>query len=150
MDNNNQKSQNFSWIPFYMEFADKLRNYRECRSELIEIIKSIYKATEINLPTLEKDGAVFDIDPFTVFGLFNKGIADENRIAIASGFKNALDIFSEVPADFNGIPILNNLSATFYGFIGDRKDNDIDNLWNIFISALDYAEKKTETGRRTP
>ena len=147
MDNNNQKSQNFSWIPFYMEFADKLRNYRECRSELIEIIKSIYKATEINLPTLEKDGAVFDIDPFTVFGLFNKGIADENRIAIASGFKNALDIFSEVPADFNGIPILNNLSATFYGFIGDRKDNDIDNLWNIFISALDYAEKKTETAK---
>ena len=112
MDNNNQKSESFSWIPFYMEFADKLRNYRECRSELVKIIKSIYEVMKINLPTLDKNGAVFDIDPFTVFGLFNKGITDENRIAIVSGFKNALDISSEVPDDFNGIPILNNLSAT--------------------------------------
>ena len=137
-------SNEFTWIPFYMEFADKLRDYKERRGELVDIIKDVYKNTGIKLPTLEKDGAVFDIDPFTVFGLFNKGITDTKRITIAIEFKNSLGIKAQVPSDFNGIPILNNMSATFYGFIGDRKENDIDNLWNAFIAALDFADRKSE------
>ena len=32
-----------------------------------------------------------------------------------------------MPSNFDGIPVLNNLKATFYGFKDDRKANDIDN-----------------------
>lgn len=39
----------------------------------------------MKLPELDSDDAPGDIDPFTVFGLFNKGITDANRKRIAVG-----------------------------------------------------------------
>ena len=38
---------------------------------------------ESDLPTLEKDNQIVDIDPFTVFGLFNKSsMKESNKIKI--------------------------------------------------------------------
>lgn len=54
-----------------------------------------------------------DIDPFTVFGLFNRGIKHENRINSAKLFKNILDIKADIPKDFEGIPVLNNQKSHF-------------------------------------
>ena len=62
----------FVWIEFYSEFADLLRQYAQDRSLLIEKIKNVYGSINMKLPTLEKDNQLEDIDPFTVFGLFNK------------------------------------------------------------------------------
>ena len=136
--------EQFTWIPFYMEFADKLKAYSENRSQLINIITSVYNKLDISMPTLEKEGtSLVDIDPFTVFGLFNKGIKDTNRIAIIKEFANKLAVSSPAPADFNGIPVMNPLQAAFYGFGDDRNEEDIDNLWGLFIAALDYADNGT-------
>ena len=70
---------NFDWITFYKEFANKLLDYKDNRTELIQIIKNVYGTLGLSLPKLEKDNDIIDIDPFTVYGLFNKGIANENR-----------------------------------------------------------------------
>ena len=43
--------------------------------------------------------------------------------------------------------MLNNLKATFYGFIEDRKVDDIDNIWNLFESAIKLADNDTEENR---
>ena len=43
------------------------------------------------MPTLDKDNKLTDIDPFTVVGLFNKGITRENRDSIVA----AIDIIRE-------------------------------------------------------
>ena len=45
----------FDWIPFYEEFADKLLAYKDNRQELIEKIKQVYEVTGIKLPTLERN-----------------------------------------------------------------------------------------------
>ena len=52
------------------------------------------------------------------------------------------DIELEVPTNFDGIPVLNNLMAVFFAFKDDlrRGEHDIDNLWKLFISALDLAD----------
>lgn len=47
---------------------------------------------------------------------------------------------------FDGIPVLNNLKATFYGF-DKRKENDIENLWKLFSSALKLSDADTEENR---
>ena len=62
----------FIWVPFYRELAEKLRVYKTNRDELIEIIKNIYKSIDMPLPKLDKDNQFIDVDPFTVFALFNK------------------------------------------------------------------------------
>lgn len=132
--------EQFKWTLFYSEFATSLLKYAENRVELIEKVKEIYKLANIKLPTLEKDNNIVDIDPFTVFGLFNKGITDANRIAILNQIKNLFDISAEVPTVFDGIPVLNNMSATFYYFVDDREPKDIDNLWSLFKFAITLAD----------
>lgn len=62
----------FDWVEFYKELTSKLLQYRANRVDLVAKVKKIYETTGINMPTLEKDSQLVDIDPFTFFGLFNK------------------------------------------------------------------------------
>ncbi|MDE5977323.1 MAG: hypothetical protein K2G70_02500, partial [Turicibacter sp.] len=125
------------------ELVARLLEYKNNREILIAKLKSVYTAISMNLPTLEKDHLLRDIDPFTIFGLFNKGIKDENRIKIIKGLANEFSISAKVPEQFDGIPVLNNQKATFYYFIGECEKWDIDNLWHLFEAALNYAEDST-------
>lgn len=136
-----------TWPNFYMEFANTLLKYKSNRKELIEKIKRVYYTNNISLPTLEKDRNIIDIDPFTVFGLFNKQISLRNRIRIIEGLAKEFSISVKTPDSFGGIPFLNNLSAVFYRFIGERGKLDIQNLWNIFEAALEYADTHSEKSR---
>lgn len=136
---NKNNATNFTWIPFYKEFANKLLEYQNNRVVLINKIKDIFsEMSNLELPTLERDNNIIDIDPFTVLGLFNKGISGNNRLELLLLIKKHFGLISEIPEDFDGVPVLNNQKSTFYHFLGDRQDNDIDNLWNLFMIALDY------------
>lgn len=137
----------FEWINFYSEFATKLLEFKNNRAELIADIQSAYSAINMKLPKLEREDSIIDIDPFTVFGLFNKGITNANRIAILESFATVFNIKSKVPNNFDGIPALNNLKATYYGFKDDRQAADIDNLWGLYESAINLAEKDDEANR---
>lgn len=72
-----QAVNQFDWVEFYKEFAEKLLAYKDNRQELVIKVKQIFTNTGINMPTLEKDNQIIDIDPFTVFGLFNKSSMKE-------------------------------------------------------------------------
>ena len=138
----------FEWIDFYSEFATKLLLFKNDRKALIERINDVYTAINMQVPKLESGGDIIDIDPFTIFGLFNKGITNSNRIAIIRSIANVFGIEAKVPNNFDGIPVLNNLKATFYAFKEDRKADDIDNIWNVFEAALRLADNYTEQNRK--
>lgn len=137
----------FDWINFYSEFATKLLEFKNNRAELIADIQSAYSAINMKLPKLESEDSIIDIAPFTVFGLFNKGITNANRTAILESFATVFNIKSKVPDNFDGIPVLNNLKATYYGFKDDRQVADIDNLWGLYESAINLAEKDDAANR---
>ena len=77
-----------------------------------------------------------EIDPFTFFGVFNRGIRQEQRLAILAKIKKQFDLQSRLPDDFNGIPILNNQNSWFISYLPDRKPEDVDRLWKVFRLAL--------------
>ncbi len=137
-------SPNITWIPFYQEFANRLLEFRNNRYELISLIVDSYKAADLKIPKLDSTSTPTDIDPFTTFGLFNKGITDQNRRKIMAALAQTLNVTSPLPDGFDGVPVLNNLNATFYRFVGDpdRSQDDIDNLWQLFESALALADTK--------
>lgn len=137
----------FEWIDFYSEFATKLLSFKKDRKLLIDKISAVYAAIDMKVPKLESGDVIIDIDPFTVFGLFNKGITNANRITIIGSIAKEFDIKAMVPKNFDGIPVLNNLKATFYRFKDDRKKDDIDNLWNVFEAALALADEDSEENR---
>lgn len=143
------EKDHFEWIRFYKEFALKLLEYRDKRNQLVEKVRAIYTLTGMNMPTLERENNLVDIDPFTVFGLFNKKLTDDKRIAILKAISKLFSIKTAVPESFDSLPVLNPQNATFYYFIGQRDDKDIDDLWGLFASALDYAQNPTVEHRAT-
>lgn len=141
------KSNQYDWVDFYKELACKLVAYKDNRMELIRKIRSIYEENGFSLPTLEKDNNIVDIDPFTVFGLFNKKQSQENRIKLLTSFAEKFGVVAEVPTSFDSIPVLNNQNATFYYFVDARANDDIDNLWELFKAALNYVDRSTSENR---
>ena len=137
----------FDWVDFYKEFAFKLVSYKEKRAELIQKVKAIYQMTGISMPTLDKDNNIMDIDPFTIFGLFNKGLKDENRIKILTAIAELFELSHDVPTSFDSIPVLNTQNATYYLFYTDRGVSDIDDLWELFVTALAYSENSTSENK---
>lgn len=133
----------YDWVDFYKEFASKLLDYKDNRNELVEKVKAIYSMTGMNMPTLERENNLIDIDPFTVFGLFNKKLRDDNRIKILTAIADLFNIKTPVPTSFDSLPVLNPQNATFYYFIDERGENDIDDLWELFTFALAYVQEPT-------
>ncbi|WP_253345501.1 AAA family ATPase [Staphylococcus equorum] len=135
-----------TWVDFYKELAERLLEFREKRDELIIKIQKVYELAGIKLPTLERNNQLKDIDPFTIFGLFNKSsMKESNKIKILEIISELLNIKAKVPSDFDSIPTINNMGATYYDFEDYRNENDIDDLWTLFSAALTYAkEKRTE------
>ena len=126
-----------------MELADKLLAFKDDRQALITTLQHVYAELGMDLPTLDSGGIPTDIDPFTVFGLFNRGLTDNKRRAVALGIGGALGVQAPLHDDFVGVPVLLNINATFYDQ-ARRDDGDIDRLWDLFAVALAYADQSTE------
>ena len=140
--------ENYEWVKFYSAFADKLLEYETNRKFLLEKLQNIFNGLGMKFQKLEEDDSVVDIDPFTVFGMFNKGLSEANRISIIKAFAKEFDIDRtiEIPTVFEGIPTLNNLKAAFFGWA--RQDSDINNLWLLFRTAIEYADITDRTRAR--
>lgn len=57
-------SKKYAWTNFYIEFADKLLNYKNNRKELLEIINRFYNKDDLKFSSLsyEKGELPEDID----------------------------------------------------------------------------------------
>lgn len=142
----------FNWTRFYEAVADKLLTFRNRRDELIAGIHDIASKVGClsNLQDQFADGSsgpLKDICPFTVMGIFNRGITDANRKAIARKLASLLEVSEPVPDSFDGIPILNNQKSWFFGFDNERQPYDIDNLWEAFAQAIAFAESDDAEAR---
>ena len=125
-------NQRFEWTKFYENFADKLLEHKDDRTQLMRAVHELpVKNAAIS--------ALEDICPFTVFALFNRRINDPNRKAIAKELANFLGVKTPVANDFEGIPTANNMKTLFFENKRDRGENDIDTLWTLFATAIESA-----------
>ena len=127
----------YTWIPFYIEFGQKLLKYRNNRTPLVNWIYDNIDGSLIKHFKDAPDGRrVPDTDPFTVMAIVNRGITWGKKIALCKQFKSFLEISAPVPQDFSGVPEMNNMLSNFMAFEGDREDGDIERLWNLFECAV--------------
>ena len=133
------EEKSFTWIPFYTELAEALLQFKEDRKPLVDWIYSVLcKVGSKSLVSYlkQKDGTrIVDIDPFSVFAIFNRSLKADNRIEILRKFKEKMSIQAEVPSDFNGIPTIFAMKAFFFSW---EEDNDkvIHDLWHLFEDAV--------------
>ena len=131
----------FTWIPIYRDIAQKLLQYENNQKGLIDIIIQLQS---LGLPTIalkdiNKQGEEFtlkEIDPFTFFAIWNRGITDTNRAKIISELQQLLNISPNIPDDFSGIPVVNNQQSWFFPYDKERTSEDIPLLWKLFREAL--------------
>ena len=86
--------------------------------------------------TSEGEVPLTEIDPFTVFATFNRGIREEHRRTIISRLEQLLGMDLRLPSDFSGIPVANNMQSWFFAFAGTRKPTDIPDLWSLAQAAV--------------
>ena len=144
----------FSWVPLYEELAKKLLEFKDNRKPLVDwIYKELSTITSSSGGSLvkylkKKDGTkIEDIDPLSVFGIFNRNLKWENRTAFLEKFKTYLSLKSEVPTDFNGIPTLDPRRAFFFSW-EDNNDIVIRNLWTLYEKVVN-GEKDIENAFNT-
>lgn len=126
----------FTWIPFYKELAQKLLQYKDNKQPLIDWIYDNLQGYIGHLKDDSDGRRVSDIDPFSVFSIFNRGITDKKRGIICTKLKEGFGITAPIPEDYNGIPNVNAMHSNFMAFEKDRKEGDIERLWNVFVAAV--------------
>lgn len=148
----------FEWAPFYEELANAVLTYRNDRKALLEKLwnvarnsglEHLFKYLRTDFRTDGTRGALRDVDPFTVFSPFNRGIKESARAQIARTFKDEFGILATAPSEFSGIPIVNNLNSWFIRWENDRDPDQIDLLWDLAESAVGYASATTEETRES-
>src|SRR5699024_4521811 len=135
--------EDYSWVTFYKEFADKLHEYSGQKEKLFEIIKNLRSEYSffkyLNFENEEWWGPRnYYIDPYSIMAVMNRGITDSNRTAVGTIYKIAFGLTATVPERFPGIPVLNNMQS----FYTDDKHNG---LWNLFQESLKYADTEEIT-----
>lgn len=77
----------FDWIPLYNEIANKLLAYKNHRKELIKLLQQMKKNGYAVIPLNDKSTKISnanetlqDIDPFTSFANFNRGIEKKRKL----------------------------------------------------------------------
>ncbi len=131
----------FTWIPLYMEIADNLLEWEDRQGELIDFLAEL-KERSIAVPSFVdqdargKDIKLSEIDPFTFFATFNRGITNSNRIAILDAIRSLFGLKTKLPSDFHGVPLVHNMQSWFYQYSGSRQPEVVPDLWNVFRLAL--------------
>jgi 5-methylcytosine-specific restriction protein B len=141
---------NFTWIPIYQELANELAGWENRQEELISFLEELRAQGFVITPLYDKDGdgarfLLKEIDPFTFLGVFNRRIGYDQRLAILSRMKQHFGLQGDLPEDFNGVPVLNNLRSWFFPNQTSRDANDIGRLWRVFqlgLSEQDPLESK--------
>ena len=132
----------YTWIPFYKELAEKLLQYKNNRSQLVEWIKTDLTKVKAKgghslINHLKKNddfNKQKDIDPFTVFEIFNREYpkGDFGIKELLWVFHDKFNLTSDVPSDFEGLPHTKNICNTYLG----NKSITVSYLWEFYEKIL--------------
>jgi 5-methylcytosine-specific restriction enzyme B len=132
----------------YQELARELAGWENLQEELIDFLEELRSQGYVITPLHDRDEdgtrlLLREIDPFTFFGVFNRRIGIEQRLSILARMKTYFRIKSDLPEDFDGVPLLNNMKSWFFSGQPSRHMGDVAKLWRVFRAAL--IEKPLES-----
>lgn len=121
-----------NWQPFYKSIAHKLFGFYSNQPQLFKIIKNLAaRSPLLNYLHFEREefwaARQNRIDPFTVMGIFNRGVSDEHRHEMGQLLANALSVFEDCPTVFHGIAFLDPRKSIYDGN---------DQIWRLTKAAM--------------
>lgn len=137
-----------AWVSFYRQFAKKLLSFKDDRDRLIQLVNELKgelkdKAANINyLVDRDADKNTFDfddIDPFSIFGIFNRRITSDNAHTLAQELCDKLGFTLTAPYSREGVPLLHPQAAFFLALKPYRQASDAQALWDLFSVVLSLS-----------
>ena len=127
-----EEKLSFTWIPFYTEMAEKLLEYKDNRKELVKIVYGMDEE-DVSFFKDDRKNNFKDLHPFALFGIFNRQILPYKKIRICTYLKDKLQIKSDIPSDFDGLPTVDNRNS-WWGMPWSKNDasKDIKSNWKLF------------------
>ncbi|MEO0017524.1 MAG: 5-methylcytosine-specific restriction enzyme, partial [Verrucomicrobiota bacterium] len=128
----------FTWIPIHEETAKRLLEFKSRSHELVDILARMKAQGLITTKITDQaaDGSQFqlkEIDPFTFLANFNRGpTKDSNRKALWQALKNEWQLVSDVPQDFDGLPLASPLNSWLMPYAKDRAPEHVPLLWKFY------------------
>ena len=145
---------NYSWVPIYKKIAIKLLQFKNDRKRLLnimyEILEEIDKFSDedeknCNLDTYQGKRCRFDdFDPFSFMNRLSI-YSKENKQLFIKKFEEKTGMEIEIPNDFNGVPIVSSFNSCLILHKDDRGENDINELWELFETAINLTTSKNLT-----
>ncbi|WP_340104889.1 EVE domain-containing protein [Rhodohalobacter sp. 8-1] len=125
----------FSWVQTHKDLAEYLQDKEDKQKELVDLLRQA--GVTAGLVDEEPKGNRFDleeIDPFSFFCFIYK-YGPDKRLQILQNIASELDL--HYPEDELGIPSAQAQKVMMFPFKDGRNNNEIENLWQFFYSALD-------------
>jgi|GEM_PF-6646733 len=158
----------FAWIHSYEKLAVAIRSFRNNREELIDILAFSLEECTLQFPLVVSGETLDDLDPFTFFAALNRDIfplrrvrlleclAEEfavdlmldNMIRVGNCHRENVLASSQPEQLFAGLFVLSSTDLCFFSRDSERKSKEIEALWDVFETALDYAETHTANNRK--
>ena len=135
---NNRK---YSWIDYYQKLANRLMDFKDDNGRLLEKLKAVFKdiSQDKKIPRIEEpEGTETEIDPFTVYAMFDS--QSRKRPSIMIALAKSLNLDADFAFDYDGVPSANPQHVAYFSFRSSRGQNDIVNLWRLCEAALNYAD----------
>ena len=127
--------EKFTWIPLYSELAKTLLEYKNDRKPIVDFIYSdlskVGDKSLVDYLHMEDGSRIKDIDPFSVYAIFNRSLKLENKMGFLQKFKDRFGLKSALPTDFDGIPTVNSQRAFFFNW-ADKNTESIRQFWELF------------------
>lgn len=136
----------FSWKPIYAEIANKLRDFESDNHKLVELMIRLHdKGLKVS-PVADENPQgtkvpLDETDPFSFMAIFNRGVTDENRIAILRAIKEEWGLAAALPSDFDGLPVVNSQNSWFMPYKFKRTADHVATLWRYFIHVLPIVDE---------
>lgn len=132
-----EQNIDFEWVPFFEELAKKIASYKNRQPLLVELLKR--SGVNRGLEDQNPEGTrvpLIEIDPFTFIALVVKHNKYEKRKEIFDVIKSELNMSSNVPLTYSGVPNAMPFSAWYFPYKYQRGINDVPLLWDIFEQVL--------------
>ena len=141
----------FTWIPIHEETAKRLLDFKDRQHELIAILARMHEAGMKASSITDKDAAgnqfqLKEIDPFTFLANFNRGVRDDNRQAMWQFLKDEWNLVSEVPGDFDGLPVPDMRNSWLMPYAARRAPEHVRLLWKFYGHMLDADADSIDPG----
>ena len=125
----------FTWVTFFKEVHEKIHNNYTAK-QLANIANKIFGHIK-DIDDYGNEVPIQEMTPINFIGYFNRRLTLNNRIQYCQKLKEIMNLTSETPVDFDGIPEFNNQNCLCMPFKKDRAHFIIQEQWEISKQILE-------------